>query len=264
MTEHEIVHVATAPSHTLEANLVEKVAAIVGKDLYRTRLLLSGEIPRIITHHDTMQMAELTAQKLRDLGLVAFACRDSELRQPSRAYRAQTLRFAERAIHFSDKGGQVRIMDSTNTSLVIKGRIQAYTETKAVTTKRKFSLPATVLTGGIPIWRTVKEDTTDKSIQNECFVRLYDRISADAAVEVLQYDLDYSFLGVKMVLSSLGNLNIVVMRIRDTLPQAVFDDRLMKPFRLDISSATPKENIEINCKLIYLCHRVMSNLNPHL
>jgi hypothetical protein len=261
MAGHEIVYVATAPSHTREANMIEKVAAIVGKDLYRTRLLLAGEIPRIIAHYDTVQMAELTAQKLRALGLVAFLCQDSELRQPSQTYRAHTLRFEERAVQFWDKGGQVRIMDSRNTFLVIKGRMQTYTETKVTRTRRKFNLPATVLTGGIPIWRTVKEETTDKSIQNECFVRLYDRMSAEPAVEVLQYDLDYSFLGVKMVSSSLGNLNTVATKIRDTFPKAVFDDRLMKPFRVDISSATPQENIEITCKLIYFYHRVTSDLD---
>jgi len=261
MAGHEIVHVVMAPSHTLEANLIEKVAAIVGKDLYGTRLLLAGEIPRIIAHYDTIQMAELTAQKLKALGLVAFLCQDSELRKPSQTYRAQTLRFEERAIQFWDKGGQAKIMESSNTFLVIKGRIQTYTETEVIRTKRKLSLPATVLTGGIPIWRTVKEETKDKSIQNESFVRLYDRMSAEPGVEIFQYDLDYSFLGVKMVSSSLGNLNTVATKIRDTFPKVVFDDRLMKPFRVDISSATPQENIEINCKLIYFYHRVMSNLD---
>jgi hypothetical protein len=261
MAGHEIVHVAMVPSHRLEANLIEKVAAIIGKDLYRTRLLLAGEIPRIIAHYDTMQMAELTAQKLKALGLVVFMCQDSELRQPSQTYRSHTLRFEERAIQFWDKGGQVRIMDSSNTFLVIKGRIQTYTETKTTRTRRKFNLPATVVTGGIPIWRTVKEETTDKSIQNECFVRLYDRVSVEPAVEIFQYDLDYSFLGAKMVSSSFGNLNTVATKIRDTFPQAVFDDRLMKPFGVDISSVMPQENIEINCRLIYLYHRVMSDLD---
>jgi hypothetical protein len=264
MAEHEIVHVAMVPSHTLEANLTEKVAAIVGKDLYRTRLLLAGEIPRIIAHYDTIQMAELTAQKLKALGLVAFLCQDSELRHPSQAYRAQTLRFEERAIQFWDKGGQVIIMDSGNTFLVIKGRMQTYTETKTTRTKRKFNLPATVLTGGIPIWRTVKEETTNKSTQNECFVRLYDRMSAEPLVEVRQYDLDYSFLGAKMVSSSLGNFNTVATKIRDTFPKAIFDDRLMKPFRVDISSATPHQGIDINCKLIYFYHRVTSDLDSPL
>jgi len=132
MAGHEIVHVAMAPSHTLEANLIKKVAAIVGKDLYGTRLLLAGEIPRIIAHYDTMQMAQLTAQDLRALGLVAFVCKDSELRKPSQTYRAQTLRFEERAIQFWDKSGQAKIMESRNTFLVIKGRIQTYTETEVI------------------------------------------------------------------------------------------------------------------------------------
>ena len=43
MAGHEILHVAVPPPDRLEANLVEKVAAIVNKDLYGTRLLLVGK-----------------------------------------------------------------------------------------------------------------------------------------------------------------------------------------------------------------------------
>ena len=74
MAGPEIVHVAMAASHAFETNVIKKVAAIVGKDLHGTRLLLAGEIPRIIAHYDTMQMAESTSQSLRALGVLAIVC----------------------------------------------------------------------------------------------------------------------------------------------------------------------------------------------
>lgn len=259
MAGYEVVHVAIAPPDRLEANLIKKVAAIVGKDLYGTRLLLAGKIPKIIAHYDTVQIAELTAQSLRELGLVAIVCKASELRKPSQRYRAHTLKFEERAVLFWDKSGQARRIETRNAFLIINGRMQTYTETEVTSTKMKFSLPGTVLTGGIPIWRRVKEKTRDKSLQTECFVRLYDRTSPEPSVEILQYDLDYSFLGAKMASSSLANFSAVVTKIRDTFPQAVFDDRLIEPFEVDIPSTTPRDNIEINCKLIYLYHQAMSD-----
>jgi len=260
MAGYEVVHVAIAPPDRLEANLIKKVAAIVGKDLYGTRLLLAGKIPKIIAHYDTVQIAELTAQSLRELGLVAIVCKASELRKPSQRYRAHTLKFEERAVLFWDKSGQARRMETRNAFLIINGRMQTYTETEVTSTKMKFSLPGTVLTGGIPIWRKVKEKARDKSLQTECFVRLYDRSSPEPSVEILQYDLDYSFLGAKMASSSLANFSTIVTKIRDTFPQAVFDDRLIEPFGVDIPSTTPRDNIEINCKLIYLYHQAMSDL----
>lgn len=85
--------------------------------------------------------------------------------------------------------------------------------------------------------------TGDKSLQTECFVRLYDRTSPEPSVEILQYDPDYSFLGAKMASSSLANFSAIVTKIRDTFPQAVFDDRLIEHFEVDIPSATPRTTL---------------------
>jgi hypothetical protein len=255
-----MVYVAIAPPETLEANLVKKVAAIVKKDLYGTRRLLVGRIPRIIAHYQTIQTAESIAQSLRALDLVAIVCKDSELRKPSPIYRAQTLRFEERAVLFWNKSGQARRMKAKNVLLILKGTIQSYTEKATIRTRMKFSLPATVLTGGIPIWRRVKEKTKEMSTQTECFVRLYDRSSPEPATEVLQHSFDYSCLGTKMASSSVTNLDILLTGLRNTFSQATFDDRLTEPCGADIPFTSPRENIEINCKLIYFYHQAMSDL----
>lgn len=260
MAVDEIVHVAIGPPDRLEENLIKQVSAIIDKDLYETRLLLARKIPKAIAHYDTVQMAELTAQSLRALGLVVIVYKDSELRKPSQRYRGHTLKFEELAVLFWDKSGQARRMESSDAFLIIKGKIQTYTETEVITAKMKFSLPATIFTGGIPIWRKVKEKTSDKSLQTEGFMRLYNRTSPEPGVEILQHDFDYSFLGTEMAASSLANFGTTVTRIRDTFPQAIFDDRLTEPFGVDVPSATPQGSIEINCKLIYLYHQAVSTL----
>jgi hypothetical protein len=260
MAVNEIIHVAIAPLDRLEENLVAQVAAIVNKDVYGTRLLLAGKIPKIIAQYDTVQMAELTAQSLKALGLVAIVCKDSELRKPSQRCRVHALKFEEQAILFWDKSGQARLMESRNAFLIINGRIRTYTETEVTKTGMKLNLAATVLTGGIPIVRRVKEKTTDRSFQTEGFVKLYDRTSPEPNIEILQYDFDYSCLGAEIAPSSLANFGTTITRIRDMFPQAIFDDRLTEPFGVDISSTASQESIEINCELIYLYYKAVSNL----
>lgn len=259
MAANEIVHVAIAPSDRLEESLIKQVAAIVDRDFYGMRLILAGKIPKIIAHYDTAQMAESTAQSLRALGLVVIVCKDSKLRKSSQRYKAHTLKFEEQAVLFWDKSGQARRMESRDAFLMIKGRIQTCTETEITSTRMKFNLPATVLTG-MPIWRKVKEKTSDKSLQTEYFMRLYNQTSSEPNVEILQHDFDYSFLGAELASSSLANFGTVVMGIRDTFPRAVFDDRLTAPFAIYITSTTPLDRLEINCKLIYLYHQAVSNL----
>ncbi len=263
MAGHDIVHVAVAPKDKLEAGIVERVAAIVNRDLHGTRLILAGKIPRIVGHYQGLQAAESIAQSLRSLGLVAIVCDDSEFRQPSsERFRAHTMKPGEGGTTFWDKGGQSRVIEAKNLLLILKGTVQARTEKETTRTKTKLNLPATVLTGGIPIMRKVEEKTKGQSIEAECFVRLYDRTSPEPVVEILQRNFDYSSLGKKMAFSSLENLNIVVTELRDRFPQAVFDGRLTERFRVDLPFATPEDEIEINCKLVYLYYQAVSSPGP--
>jgi hypothetical protein len=255
---YEVVHVAVAPPAILEEELVKKVAAVIGKNLYETRLRLTGKIPKIIANYDTMQQAELTSKSLRELGLVVIVFSDSELRKPPQAYKAHSLKLEEQAIMFCDRSGQARRMETREVFLILSGRMQTYTETEVTKTTRKLNITATLLTGGIPIMKKVKEKTTNKSFQTESFLRLYDRTSPEPAAEILQHDFDYSFLGTEMVSSAAANFNIAIRKIREVFPQAIFDDRLMEPFGADVSASIAQENIEANCKLIYWYHQAVS------
>ena len=261
MAENDVVHVAIAPPATLEQELVKKVAAIVAKSSYETRLRLTGKIPRIIANYGTMQMAESTARSLRELGLVAIVCTESELRKPSQIYRTQTIKFEGQAALFWDKGGQARRVGAGEPFLILRGRMQTETQTEATKTQRKLNVAATLLMGGIPISEKVKEKVTRKSYQTESFVRLYGKVSPEVAVEILQHDFDYSFLGAQMTSSVITNFNAAVGKIREAFPEAIFDDRLVEPFGADVHSAVPQDNIDMNCKLIYWYHKAASNVS---
>src|SRR4030043_451518 len=139
MAEHEAEHVAIAPLATLEEELVKKAAAIVAKNLYETRLRLTGKIPKIIANYDNMQMADSTARSLRELGLVAIVCTDSELRKSPQIYRAHMLKLEEQAIVFCNRIGQERRIESGGMFLLIRARMQTYTETQGRGTDRKLS-----------------------------------------------------------------------------------------------------------------------------
>jgi len=152
-------------------------------------------------------------------------------------------------------------MEAKNVFLVLKGRMQTYVVTDETRTKMKFSLPATVLTSGIPILRKAKENISNLSFQAECLARLYERESWEPIVEILQNQMDYSFLGTKAASSTLLNFDIVVTKLREVFPQAFFNDKLMKSYGVDASPAGVQDELEINCKLIYLYHQTMCDLD---
>jgi len=262
MAEYEVVHVAVAAPAVLDEGLVKKVSEITGKNLYETRLRLTGKIPKIVANYSTTQLAELAARMLRGLGLVVIVFSDSELRKPWQIYKARSLKFEEQAITFINRSGQARRMEAGEAFLILSGRMEAYTEKETIKIVKKLDLAATLaatpLTGGIPISKKVKEKTISKSFQTESFLRLYDRTLPELAVEISQHDFDYSFLGTEMVSSATANFSIAIRKIREAFPQAIFDDRLIEPFKANMPATMAQDNIESNCKLIYWYHQAVS------
>ncbi len=263
MADYEVMHIAIAPPANLDTNLTNSVAVIIDRSLYDTRSLLAGEVPKLIARYNSIQTAESVIKNLRDLGLVAIACRDSELRQSPQIFKAQTLEFREKEVLFRDSAGREKTIGENNVFLILEGRIQTSVEVETTKPKTKFSFTRTLLAGGIPIWRKVDEKTTTQSIQAEYFAKLYDQKSPVPSVEILQHHINYSFLGTKIAASSLTNFGAVVLKLRETFPQAIFDNRLVKPFGVNAHSSRVWEGVETNCKLIYLFHLETSGLNSH-
>jgi len=254
MDAPDIVHVAIAPPSKSEANLIEQVSAVIDKNIYETRLLLTGKLPRIIAHYQNMESAESIAHKLKDLGLLAFVCRDSELRKPTQIFRAHTMEFKEKEVIFKDNGGHERKIAATEVFLIIKGKINIQAETEITETKIRWGATLMLMASGIPYIRTVKEKISDQSGQTEYFARLYAKESPEQSVEIPQLHMNYSFLGARMTPSSITNFNTVLIQLREVSPQAIFDDRLEKISDMDVSPEKSRSNLEVNCKLLYLCH----------
>ena len=262
MVSNNIVHVLSGPVDRIETDLPNKVAAILGKDIYQTRLLLSGNIPKLIGHYPNTQEAELVASHLKALGLVVVVCSDGDLHKPpSPVFRAHRMRSINREVTFWDSGGQMVIMDQKDVFLILLGRIQIFRDIEATGTVMKFNLPATLLTGGIPVWRKSQEATRSTLIETGNFVRLYNRISVDPVVEIFENNFDFSSLGSKMTLSSFVNFSNVIAELKDSFPEALFDDRLIKTLET-VTRVTNDHDLELNCKLIYLYHRELTGLQP--
>jgi hypothetical protein len=256
----EIIHIAVAPPDVLDTILIGKVAVIIGKDLYNTRLLLTGKIPKVIAHYASKDQADTVAQSLRTLGLTAMVFGDVELRKHSNSFRAYTAEFRQSEILFGDRNGQTIKIVTDNTFLILKGIMRTHKETEITTTKMKLNIPLTALSGGIPIMRKVKENAKEVTLREEYFLRFYDGKSKEPIVEILQNDFDYSSLGSQMGSSSPVNFNILVTNIIKAFSHAIFDDRLTKYYAADSTSNT-LNTVEVNCRLIVSFYQSINS--PH-
>lgn len=254
MTEEQTTHVAIAPPEVLEQGLLEEVASVLNKETSDTRLLLAGNIPRIVAHCQDRQAADFMAEKLRGLGLAAMAVGDPELYGQGQRFDARTIEFHERAVLFRDKRGHVRKMESENVFLILKSRTRSRVEAKDEKAKTKLNLPATLLTGGIPIWRTVRERTTEVSVASQRFAWICERDSWETSVEIPEAQVDYSFLGAEMASSTTTNFETLIARLRKAFPQAIFDDRLARYPTASAASPRALDSIEVKLRLVYMFH----------
>lgn len=250
--QRDTVYVAAAPPKTLSGDLLKKAASLIGKEIADTRLLLAGELPRVLASMPDSATAESTARGLREAGFAAFVCRDSDLRNRAESFLARMVIPAERAVTFRDRHGREVGIEKGDAFLIIRGKLRAAAPEEIPTTKRKLNVTATVLTGGLPIMRRVTKETPRESSQAEDFMAIYDRRSSDPRVEMSRSHMDYAFLGQELTPFALANFEIVAKKLREWLPPAIFDDRLSRHFKTDLPSAGPEEALEINRKLIYL------------
>jgi hypothetical protein len=250
--ELHVMHVAIVPPATVELWLVREVASILGRDLCNSRLLLTGRIPKIVAHYPSLSVAESAAERLRALGLIIIVGSHAELGKPTEPFQASTLQLEAEAVTFYNKNGQVKTLTVGEVFLILHGTIRSDAIKETIKTAMKFNLPATLLTGGIPIWHKVEKKVRQASLPTESFARLYGRDSPEPMVELLQSDFDYSFLGPEIAPTSIKNMQVVVKRFTQIFPDSIYDNRLTEPFRVDIPFATLRDDLEVNCRLLYL------------
>jgi hypothetical protein len=249
MNRDEIFYVVIAAPPNIDAELIKQTASIVELEPIKIRSLLSTKIPRIVTQYRAAQEAESIVGRLKGLGLIAFVCVDSELRkQPGLFFQAKRLKIDKNEVIFSDNTGMDLIIKRADILLIMVCTRTNKTVETVTSSKMKFNLPATLLTGGFPVFRKVKEETSQNLTQEARFVRFYTLNSIDPVVEISQNGFDYSFLGTKIAASSRINLNTMIAELKVFFPQAIFDDRLDNDVNLE-------ERIEIDCRLIYLYNR---------
>ena len=252
MTGPDLIDIVIASNKKATEELTQKVSSVLSRDLYRTRALLVSKIPRIISQMTDPQSIESLINQIKTLGLVSFSVKDVYLRQPIRLFKASALEFADNNIIFKDKRDQLFKLEANQAFLILKGNLKTYSEKEIVTSVKKLNIAATLLTGGIPISRTKHEKSKVITNQNEVFLRIFAKNSMDFCIEISQYSFNYSCLGSDMSPSSLYNLNLLAVKIKDFLPDAIFNDAMNESAVINTSSPGPRENIDIDCKLFYL------------
>jgi hypothetical protein len=259
MNTTDLIDIVISPDNKPTEELTQKFATILSRELYYTRALLASKIPKIISQLTDLQKVEVMLHQIEALGIVSFSIRDDVLQKPLRIFKANTLEFAENYIVFKDKNSQLFRLEEKNVCLVLKGILRKDEEKEVISNIKNLNITATLMTGGIPIGRTVMQKTKEITSQNESFLRLFEKNSLDFCLEIKQHSFNYSCLGSDMSTSSLCNINLITKRIKELFHEAVFDDKMGEfPF-INTSRNSMYQNVDIECKLIYLYYQIIKS-----
>jgi hypothetical protein len=153
-------HLVAVPPNWADSELTQAVALLIKKDVPGTRLLLHGKVPRILASYSSTESAGAIARELSGLGLQVQVCNDHFLRSPP-SLVAHSMRLLDGEILFADREGALLRLRTGGVNLLVTGQLDITEERTVVRTSTKLNLPATLLTGGIPVRRKVSQKTVE-------------------------------------------------------------------------------------------------------
>jgi hypothetical protein len=260
MNDAKVYHVAIMPPQEASASLISQVSAIASQPDYQVRMMLAGRLPKFIAHFRDESAAKTAVNSLRDLKLTAFTITESELRRPvAPKLIARSITMEGEDSIFTSRDGTTKSMNRADVFLILTGRrTSSVGGETTTTTTMKVNLPATLLTGGIPVMKRVTTKTEETQKTAEQFIRLYLRESDIPEAEVRQFDFDYSFLGEKKGPTATGNIAVATDVLRRFFDQAYFDDRLLTGFISEAKSISGIDLGEQACVLLLRYYKTLA------
>ncbi len=235
--------------------LVQALAAVLGIMPYEMRQRLIGGGPTVVANFADQQSAGAMAAKLSQCGVKTLVV-DAEATRGKNRLFVRRFEIKEWALHVEANDGESVDISYGDIDLLLPGtRIMGQSETKTVT-ERKFSLGRTILSGGIPLTKTIERQEEVSTETRENILYLY--AGERPAIIFTQGGLTYYGLGSAMQLSRELNFAYLKSELRRLCPAADHDDRLLNRLgqaRLLGPALNPETNMDLAFHILALCLR---------
>jgi hypothetical protein len=162
---------------------------------------------------------------LRAAGLSAFEVVEP-LPDPKARLMARELAFEASALKVIPRSGPAQSIAYGDISLLLLGMRVARSSSVKTTTTKKLAIGAAVITGGLKVTKTETRTERTESEQTDQELKV---IATNGSVAIIsEGGIVFSCLGAAVQPGRLANFQLVVRKIRESSPQARFDDRLLR------------------------------------
>lgn len=248
-----LVHILVIHHWPQEDPTVEQtVAEALGMLVFETRQRMVGGGPVVIAKFADRQQAETLEARLMKEGVPTLLVDTETLRARAEPLWVRTFRLDETALDLETAGGEnvklpyakIRLMLSATT-------VVGQSESTSTITKRKFSLGKTLLAGGIPLTKKVKQQQTLRSEERDEVLCLH--ALNHPPIFFCRGTLNYAGLGVAIQLSRELNFTHLKNELTRYAPQALRDNRLLNranQVRLLGTSLDPDSHLDLAFEIL--------------
>jgi hypothetical protein len=237
-----------------DGQALERAARVTALSAADLRNRLNGVLPRALMNDADGERLAAIGERLDGLGFVTLVCDARTAPSDGDRVVARTLRLSPGELVAIDGAGAEHACPWPAVAAIQRGvRITTQT-TKEKTTERKFDVGRAVLSSGLLLTRKEEKVTLRKTEIPEPLA-LVQRIDGEPDIILYERRLDYRFLGREMQPASRGNLELLVRRLRDAAPAAVYDERVARPGFIAGLPTTSAEPVDLGLFLVTLALR---------
>jgi hypothetical protein len=207
------------------SEVAQALAGAIGIMAFEAKQRLFGAGPSVVACFADQQQALGVAEKVSRIGIKALVVDASAVRARSCFFVVRRFRFEDRALIIEAQNGQQESLPYEDMELFLTGTsVTGFSETKTVVEK-KFSMGKTLLAGGIPMTKSVErqEEVSSEESDQILYIFGHDRPATILSLNGMNYD----GFGAEMKLSRKLNFSYLIGKLRQHVPGAAFDDRLL-------------------------------------
>ena len=230
----------------------QTVAAALGKQVFDVRQRMTGGGPAVIASFAEAQRATIVAERLQQGNVPVLVIDTDKPNSKAAPLQIRQFRLTETALQIEDVNGRSEQLPYGEISLMLPAiTLVGQSVKKTATTERKFSLGKTLMAGGIPMTKKVKQEVSIQSEERDELLWL--QASGRLPLLFFRGTLDYTGLGAAMQMSRTLNFAHLKTELARRAPQALVDDRLLMragQAKLLGPSFDPDRNLHLACTIL--------------
>ncbi len=229
---------------TVVATTIAKALNIL---VFEARQKIAGGEPVVLASFADQHQAAAVATKLSRNEVPAVVINTLAVRSRNPLFRVCRFELGEQTLQIeSFAGDQLSIRYDTIDLLLVATHSGGQIQTTTTVTQRKFSLGKTLLAGGVPMTKKVKNTETQTTEERDKTLWLYSHQQ-----EILVFDrmvMNYAGLGDALQMTRELNFTHLQKELQRLAPQAHYNERLLKrseQIRILGSCLNPETDLEL-------------------